>query len=127
MKLSQGGLLTLLQSNVIELRFQRRRPKLGWNTYRRMLCTNDFQILNSVPGKIALHFKPPTHPPPYPWRVKNLVCSWDLFWAEWRMISCETADVITVISTKPPEQFWGYFNIYLQNMNAQQKIEFMNR
>lgn len=127
MKLSQGGLLTLLQNNVIELRFRRRRPKPGWNSYRRMLCTNDFQLLNSVPGKIALHFKPPTGPPPYPWRIKNLVCTWDLFWQEWRMVSVETHDVVTVIPTKPPEQFWSYFNIYLESMSPSDKVAFMNK
>lgn len=127
MKLAQGGLFALLQNNVVELRFKRRRPKANWNIYRRMLCTNDFQLLNSVPGKIALHFKPPTHPPPYPWRVKNLVCTWDLFWQEWRMVSLEFCDIITAIPSKPPQQFWGYFNIYLQSLSPSEKIAFMNK
>lgn len=127
MRLSQSGLLSLLQQNVVELRFQRRRIKPGWSGYRRMLCTNDTQILNSSPGQIALHFKPPHGPPPYPWMVKNLVCTWSLFWQEWRMIPVETCDVITVIPTRPPETFWNYFNIYLQQMIPSQKIEFMNR
>lgn len=127
MRLSQGGLLALLQQNVVELRFHRRRIKTGWSDYRRMLCTNDAQILNSSPGQIALHFKPPVRPPPYPWIVKNLVCGFDLFWQEWRMIPCESVDVITVIPTRPPDKFWGYFNVYLQGLSPSDKISFMNK
>jgi hypothetical protein len=127
MKLAQGGLFALLQNNVVELRFKRRREKPGWAAYRRMLCTNDVQILSSVPGRIALHFKTPHFPPPYPWRIKNLVCTWDLFWQDWRMVSLETCDIITVIPTKPPDKFWGYFNLYLQSMSPSDKVAFMNK
>lgn len=126
MRVSQGQLLALLQNNVLELRFYRRNVKLGWNLTRRMLVTNDYQILNSAPGKLALHFKPPTHAPAYNWRVKNLACAWDLFWQDYRMIPVETCDVITIIPTKPPEKFWNYFNLYLQAMSPQDKVEFMN-
>ena len=91
-----------------------------------MLVTNDSLMLNSAPGKIALHFKPPTHPPSYNWRVKNLACGFDLFWQEYRMIPVETCEVITVFPTRPPDKFWNYFNLYLQSLSPQDKIEFMN-
>ena len=126
MRVSQGQLLALLESNVLELRFYRRHPKAGWSDTRRMLVTNDKQILNSAPGKLALHFKPPTHAPAYNWRVKNLACAWDLFWQDYRMIPAESCDVVTIMPTKPPEQFWGYFNLYLQAMSPGDKIQFMN-
>lgn len=127
MRVSQAQLLALLQNNVLELRFYRRRPKEGWNTTRRMLVTNDTQLLNSAPGQLALHFKPPTHAPLYNWRMKNLACGWDLFWQSYRMIPAETCDVVTIIPTKPPEKFWNYFNLYLQAMSPNDKIEFMNK
>jgi len=84
-------------------------------------------MLNSAPGQIALHFKPPVMPPPYPWIQKNLVCSWDIFWQDWRMIPCESVDVITIMPTRPPDEFWAYFNLFLENMSPQDKIVFMNR
>lgn len=127
MRVSQGQLLALLENNVLELRFYRRRPKSGWSATRRMLVTNDYALLNSAPGKLALHFKPPTHAPAYDWRAKNLACGFCLFWQEYRMIPVESCDVVTIMPTKPPDTFWNYFNIYLQSLSPTAKIEFMQR
>lgn len=126
MRVSQGQLLGLLENNVLELRFSRRHIKPGWNIARRMLVTNDRQILNSAPGRIALHFKPPRQAPAYNWRTRNLACGWDLLWQEYRMIPVESCDVVTIMPTKPEEQFWNYFNIYLQSMSPTEKVAFMN-
>lgn len=126
MRVSQGQLLALLENNVLELRFYRRNSKPGWNPARRMLVTNDRQILNSAPGRIALHFKPPTRTPAYNWRVKNLACGWDLLWQEYRMIPAESCDVIRIMPTQPEEEFWNYFNLYLQAMSPSEKVQFMN-
>lgn len=127
MRVSQGQLLALLENNVLELRFFRRNPKPGWPPSRRMLATNDKSILNTAPGRISLHFKPPTHAPAYNWRTRGLACAWDCMWQEYRMIPVESCDVITIIPTKPPEHFWNYFNLYLQSMSPMAKIEFMQK
>lgn len=127
MRLSQHGLLSLVQQNIVELKFIRRREKIGWPMHRRALVTNNFQLLNSAPGKVALHFKPPMHQPPYPWIMYNLVCCWDLMWQDYRQIPVESCDIITVIPTAPPEMFWNYFNQYLQSLSPQQKVEFMQK
>jgi hypothetical protein len=126
MRVSQGQLLALLERNVLELRFFRRHAKPGWNNTRRMLVTNDRTILASAPGRLALHFKPPTHPPAYNWATRNLACGYCLFWQEYRMIPVESCDVVTVIPTIPEEKFWNYFNLYLQAMSPSDKIQFMN-
>ena len=127
MRVSQAQLLALLEGNVLELRFFRRNPKMGWNDARRMLVTNDRLLLNSAPGQLALHFKPPTHAPAYNWRMKNLACGYDIMWQEYRMIPVECCDIVTILPTRPPEKFWNYFNVYLEAMTPQQKIEFMNK
>jgi hypothetical protein len=101
-------------------------PKAGWSDTRRMLVTNDRTILNSAPGRLALHFKPPTHAPAYNWAAKNLACGWDLFWQDYRIFPVSTCDVVTVIPTIPEEKFWNYFNLYLQAMGPSDKIQFMN-
>lgn len=126
MRVTQGQLLALLKHNVLEIRFYRRVPKTGWNATRRMLVTNDSSILNSAPGRLALHFKPPTHAPSYNWAIKNLGCAWDLFWQDYRMIPVESCDIVTIIPTSPPEKFWDYFNLYLQAMSPSDKVQFMN-
>ena len=126
MRVSQAQLLALLENHVLELRFFRRNPKQGWNTARRMLATNERKILASAPGRLALHFKPPTRAPAYNWRGKNLACAWDLLWQEYRMVPAESCDVVTVIPTEPEEKFWNYFNLYLQAMSPSDKVGFMN-
>lgn len=130
MKLTRGGLYALLKENVVELKFRRRNKKQGWSDNRRMLATTDTSLLNSAPGRIALHFKPPSQPPPFNPASHNLVTAWDLFWQEYRNISCESVEVITVIpikSTDDKQNFWNYFNKYLESMSAGQKIGFMNK
>ena len=127
MYLTQLNLLQLFQHNVVEIKFNRRRLKANFPFSRRMLCTNDTLILNSAPGQIALHFKPPHTSPKYNWIQYNLVCTWDLFWADWRMVPCESCDVVRVFPTKPAEEFWNYFNLYLQSLSPQQKLDFMRQ
>lgn len=129
MVLNQQSLLTACQNAVVELRFGRRRIKNGWSPYRRALVTNNITMLNSAPGQMALHFKPPTQPPKYPWIEKNLVCVWDIMWQDWRMIPVESCDVITMIPVQTPEEiekWWSYFNLFLENMGPQDKVAFMN-
>jgi hypothetical protein len=130
MRVTQGTLIEIARHGIAELRFSRRREKFGWSPYRRALISNDMTLLNSAPGQLALHFKPPMHPPPYPWITKNLVCCWDILWQDWRMIPVETCDVITVFPTAKPEDvtnWWIYFGEFLAKMSASDKMAFMNR
>lgn len=128
MRIGASGLAGLLAQNVVEIKFRRRRFKPAWPVIRRMLCTNDLKLLNSMPGHIALNFQRPTHPPPYPATQKNLVCAWDIMWQAYRMINCDDVNVITVIPTNSPEdtqKFWDYFTNYLYPMGPDQKEAFM--
>jgi hypothetical protein len=127
MQLSQGGLLALLQRNLIEVRFKRRTLKAGWPPYRRMVCTNDFGLLNSDFGRQVLHYIPPVRPPKYNWAAKGLVCTWDIFWQNFRMISTETHDVVLVIPTQPFEQFREYFVQYLYPLTQLEKVDIMKK
>lgn len=130
MKATRPFLYSALQNNVVELRFARRHMKPGWKGYRRMLCTNAMHILNSAPGRLALHFKPPSQPPPFNPNSFNLVTTWDLFWQEYRNINCDQCDVITmmpVVSKEDIDKFWNYFNMYLESMSPGDKVNFMNK
>ena len=129
MKLSRDGLSVLLLTSVVEVRFKRRKSKAGWNDTRRMLCSNNTALLNSMPGQIALHFKKPTHPPPFNAKQHNLVTTWDILWQDYRNISTETHDVVAVMPTQTKEQveaFWVYFADTLQRTSMAEKIAFMN-
>jgi len=129
MKVSIAELTVLLNNSVVEIKFKRRKFKPGWSMNRRMLCTNNGQLLNSVPGRIALNFKPPTRPPPYNASAHNLVIAWDLFWQQYRAISLDYNDVVSalpVVTEDDRIQFWQYFNGVLQEMSSSQKTSFMN-
>lgn len=130
MRLSYSGLAGLLEQNIVEVRFNRRNVKSGWNDTRRMLCTNSTSLLNSTPGRIALNFVPPkggylTFDP----RRKNVVITWDLMFQAYRCVSLDTHDIVAVIPVRNIEEieaFWEYFNQALQPMTTYDKVGFMN-
>jgi hypothetical protein len=118
------SLKQILQSNVCEIRFTKRRPELTGQLYRTMLCSLDTSLLNSVNGRTTLNFKPPTGPPKYNPESKNLLLVWDIFMQGWRMVSMDNCDLIKTI---PRDEFWKYFNDHIYNMTIQEKNQFMGR
>jgi len=127
MRLSQGALATLLSKNVLEIRFVRRRPSPGEPITRRMLATNDTILLNSSAGRTALNFKPATGHLKFNPQQKGLVLTWDIFMQDYRLVPAESADVISVIPSTPPEQFWKYFSDVLSRMSVTDKERFMDK
>ena len=73
MKVSLPNLKNTLQGNVCEIIFEKRRPKPGDSSQRRMLCTLDESLLNSVNGRTTLNYKPPSGLPKYDTSSKNLL------------------------------------------------------
>lgn len=129
MKLSMDGLRGALLTSVVELVFVRRNPKPGWSNVRRMLCTNNREILTSLAGKVALKFDPPTQSPKYNASAHKLVTAWDILWQEYRQInieSCEVLSAMPVSNKQELDNFWIYFNEVLQKMTPDMKIKFMN-
>lgn len=126
MRVSRQGLAMLLLNHVVELRFRRRIIKDGFNIQRRMLCTNDQKLLLSSPGQQVLNYKPPTKALSYDPKQKNLLPVWDIFMQNYRMVSCETVDVVSVIKSTPPDEFWKFFQEKILPMNALGKAQFMN-
>ena len=111
--LSANGLRLLLQKTVAEIVFSRRHVKNNWPDHRRMLVTNCPQLLNSLAGRVAFKFNPPTGRLAYDPRKYNLVAGYDLFWLEYRMIPVESATIISAfeVNTKPKQDiFWKWFS-----------------
>ena len=96
MKVSLQALKSLLEQNVVELKFLRRRPRPGQGLTRRMLCTNSNVLLESANGVNVLNYNRPTTAPKYNPTSKNLVITWDIFRQDFRAISVNDCDVITV-------------------------------
>ena len=124
MRVNLGTLASVLQENVAEVKFTRRRPKAGSPTTRRMLCTNAYNLLNSAEGRVALNFKPPTNYPKYNPQAKNLVVTWDIIMQGFRTISIESCELVSVLPAN--DEFWNYFNEKLAPMSQAEKINFMN-
>jgi hypothetical protein len=123
--MSPGTLEQILNSHAVELRFIRRRPLPG-NDHRRMLATNDTNLLNSIPGRTALNFHgAPGHLKFNP-RQKGLVMTWDIFMQDFRLVPAESVEIVRAIRTTPPDEFWEYFNRVLSKMPEAQKVSFMH-
>jgi hypothetical protein len=88
-----------------------------------MLCTKSLEILNSNNGRLILNYKPPTQPPKYNPLQENLVCVWDIFMQDYRMVPVESCNVIEAFE---PEQFWEKFNTQYRTMSQRDKTAYMN-
>ena len=125
--LSSSGLSQLLQSNVVELKFTRRHPVAKRPATRRMLASLCSPILDSEPGRTILNFKPPTRNPSYNANNYNLIVVFDIFMQDWRAIPIDKTEVIRVLPSNPPSEFWEYFSTVLVKMTASQKAVFMDQ
>lgn len=123
MKVNLANLKQTLLSNVCEIIFAKRRPKLNDSLMRRMLCTLDGNILNSVNGRTTLNFKPPSGPPKYNPESKNLLMVWDILMQDWRMVNCDNVEIVKTIPGN--DEFWSYFNENILTMEASEKRNYM--
>ena len=124
MKVAQTTLRALLEKNVLEIKFTRRRPRPDRPPTRRMLCTNSTNVLWSEPGRKLLNYKDPIKMnPKYNPRSKNLVIAWDILVQDFRCVSADDCDVLTIINDN--EDFWKYFNDVLYPMTPSQKTAYM--
>ena len=119
-----SNLKSMLLSNVCEVKFARRNPKPGRPSSRRMLCTNNVQLLNSVEGRTVLNYRPPRQAPDYNPNQENLIITWDILMQDFRTINCDTVDLITTLEAD--ETFWVYINEKIAPMSAGEKMAFMN-
>lgn len=125
MKTSLSTLKTLVLSNVVEIKFFRKRLKPGFPPTRRMLCTNNFALLNSPEGRIALNFRPAKSPPKFNAIEKNVLVVWDIFMQSFRCVNMAACNLVSVIPAN--KEFWKYFNQKLARLSTAQKINFMNQ
>ena len=119
-----SNLKIMLLDKVCEVKFARRNPKPGRPASRRMLCTNNVQLLNSVEGRTTLNYDPPRQPPNYNPNQENLIVVWDILMQDYRTINCDTVDLISTLEAD--ETFWVYINEKIAPMSAGEKMNFMN-
>lgn len=127
MRVSQTALVALLNKNAVELRFLRRRPMAGDRPTRRMFATNDTVLLNSNEGRVALNFRPAPGRLKFNPQQKGLILTWDIFMQDYRLVPSESVEVVSVIPTTPPDQFWKYFSEVLSKMSTTDKQQFMDK
>ena len=121
---SLATLKAILLDKVCEVKFVRRNPKPGRPATRRMLCTNNVQLLNSVEGRTTLNYDPPRQAPSYNPNQENLIVVWDILMQDYRTINCDTVDLISTLEAD--ETFWVYINEKIAPMSAVEKMNFMN-
>ena len=123
MTINLPALKALLLSNVVEIRFVRKRPKPGHPQTRRMLCTNSYELLNTIEGKTTLNYRPPRHGKQINEEKNNVATTWDIFMQDYRTINAGQCDLLTTI---PIDGFWDYFKQNIMILSAEDKIAFMN-
>jgi hypothetical protein len=122
MIIGRASLYQKLQTNVCDLKFIRRIPKAGKPPYRRMLCTNNSVLLNSVNGKVILNFNSPSNPPEYNTASENVIVTWDIIMQDWRTINCNSVDLLVDYNEN---EFWDFYNKTLSKLTTSEKIIFM--
>jgi hypothetical protein len=121
---SLATLKATLLDKVCEVKFARRNVKPGRPATRRMLCTNNVQLLNSIEGRTVLNYVPPHQAPKYNPNQENLIIVWDILMQDYRTINCDTVDLITTLEAD--QTFWVYLNEKIAPMSASEKTNFMN-
>ena len=124
MRISLGALKSVLQNNVAEIKFTRRKVKPGSPPTRRMLCTNNVPLLNSIEGRTVLNYVPPTQAPKYNPNQENLIITWDIFMQGFRTINVDQCDLVTLIPAN--DTFWEYFRDNLWDMRQGDKTNFID-
>jgi hypothetical protein len=119
-------LLQTLNNSVAEVRFLRRTPKPGMAPTRRMFCTLDMNLLESELGRSILNYKSAANPPKYDPAAKGLLCVWDIFMQDWRMVNVEGCSIISTVDSTNVETFWSFFKESILPMSAAAKAEFIN-
>jgi len=125
MKVSVATLRTIVQNNVTEIKFFRRRPKAGYPATRRMLCTTSFTLLNSTEGRLVLNYRPTNRPPKFNPTQRDLLIVWDIFMQDYRCVNMAACNLIATIPAN--KEFWKYFTQKIARLTPQQKIAFMNK
>ena len=127
MKVGADTLRVLLENNVVEIKFKRRRPKPDGAPTRRMLCTNSSIILKNEPGRKTLNYKPTRGAPKYSPASKNIIIAWDLFKQDYRAISMDNCELISQMPVSGDgSDFWEYFNNSIHPMTPGEKEAFFN-
>ena len=88
-----------------------------------MLCTNCRQVLDSPEAREALHYEAARKLPTFNPTTKNLIIAWDILVQDYRCISVENCEVISVIPGD--DTFWKYFSETLYKMTLEEKATFM--
>lgn len=119
----------LLQNNVCEIIFVRRRPERApvppRAEIRRMLCTNSLRLLTSYNGKLSFtKFAFPRTGRRIDEVRHNIVVGWDIFWQDYRNISMDECYLRQTIPDD--DTFWKYYNDKLFKMSPETKLHWMD-
>ena len=126
---SYGALEATLLTHVCEIYVERRHPIEFRPSFRRMLCTNSANLLNSFNGRMVLGYRPPTRLPPFNPREKNLIITWDIIMIDYRCLNMDLCALVKKypVDTKPnQDKFWKLFNSKFYPMPVEEKMMWMD-
>jgi hypothetical protein len=139
--ISQRELSSLLNDNVCEIIFVRRRPERApvppRYEIRRMICTNAGSLLQSEKGFDNLGFRYPKTSRRINGPYHDIVCVWDILMRDYRNVSISTPEspytglgsskmTCHLRQTIPVNAFWRYYENTLLKLSPAQRLAFMD-
>lgn len=100
------GLSTFLESNIVELRFNRRIDKgKGYKSTRRMLATRNFWLAKRLAKMKGVTLKVRRKRSKSYYKNHDMILVWDIIENDWRMISLDKWKIIDFVPlTEKTEQ-----------------------
>jgi hypothetical protein len=125
-QIGRPELQRLLQDNICEIVFVRRRPERYPHRplIRRMLCTNSMRVLNTQRGIGELKYHPPKTSRRLDQVKHNIVVVWDIILQDYRNVSMEQCYLRQTIPAD--DTFWKYYDKVVSQMSFDQKMNFMD-
>jgi hypothetical protein len=124
-KIGRTELDRILKRNACEILFIRRRPERASSRpfFRRMICSNSMNILNTENGIRSLNFHPPRGGKQLNENYHKIVVVWDIIMQDYRNVSM---DKCFLVETIKEDDFWDFYSKKLQPMSAADKLQYMD-
>lgn len=124
MKINKEVLDIKLRDGACKVKFLRKRPVNGKPITRTMWCTKDWEMLNSMRGKVTLNYRPPRGEKHVHESSHNVLIVWDIIMQDYRTINMGECELIREVGGN--DEFWKFFEKELAILTSEDKQVLIN-